>query len=239
MNEYTFAQACATSLTHNQSPPIDGELHVWLWTASSVGDDSTTILNAEERDRCSRLATPELRRRFIASHAGLRQVLAGYLNGAANDLAFHQTPAGKPHLGDGTLRFNLSHSADVNLLAVATAEVGADIERARPVTSLASLAARHFAGLELEAMRNSDDPLHSFFQTWTRKEAVIKLVGLGLATSLQDLDTSPQGDPISVPAAWKFQKNCCWLADLATDLDHVAAVASGDKPHTVRLFRGE
>ena len=88
-------------------------------------------------------------------------------------------------------------------------------------------------------MRNSDDPLHSFFRTWTRKEAVIKLVGLGLATSLQELDTTPQDHSIILPPAWKFQENGCWLEDLAIDLDHVAAVASGEKPHRVHLFRGE
>jgi phosphopantetheinyl transferase len=239
MNEYNFADALTSPLAHRQLPPVEGELHVWSWTLASESDDSILTLNMEERDRCSRFATPELRRRFIVSHAGLRQILAGYLNSAPSDLTFCQTPSGKPNLAEAPLRFNLSHSADANLLAVATAEVGADIERARPVTSLASLAARHFAGPELEAMRNSYDPLQAFFQTWTRKEAVIKLVGLGLATSLQDLDTSPHGDSIGIPVAWKFRKNCCWLADFATDSDHVAAVASGDKPHTVRLFRAE
>jgi 4'-phosphopantetheinyl transferase len=239
MNECTFANSVTSPLTHRESPPGEGELHVWLWITPSVGDDSMSILNIEERDRCSRLATPELRQRFLASHAGLRRILAGYLSCMATDLAFRQTPAGKPYLPEAAFQFNLSHSAEANLLAVARTEVGIDIERKRPVTSLASLAARHFSGPELESMRNADDPLHSFFRTWTRKEAVIKLVGLGLATSLQELDTSPYDGPIGIPAAWKFQKNGCWLKNLAIDLDHIAAVASSDKPHAVHLFRSE
>jgi phosphopantetheine--protein transferase-like protein len=239
MNVYNFAEACPTPLAHDQSPPMDGELHVWWWNGFPLDEHAISLLSMEERDRCSRLATPELRKRFIASHAGLRQILAGYLRCLASNLTFEHTSAGKPFLADVPLRFNLSHSADTNLLAVGRSEVGVDIERKRTVTSLASLAARHFAGPELEAMRSSNDPLQSFFQTWTRKEAVIKLVGLGMATSLQDLDTSPPGHSIGIPAAWKFQENCCWLADFATDLEHLAAVASREKPHTVHLFRGE
>ena len=136
MNCFSFADAEISPLVHARAMPADGELHIWCWTSSDVADDALTTLSADERALHSRFATPELRQRFLASHAGLRNILAGYFGAAARELAFQQTAAGKPYLSGTTLQFNLSHSADANLLAVAPAEVGVDIERVRSLTSL-------------------------------------------------------------------------------------------------------
>lgn len=239
MSPLSLAEAELRPLTHCEAMPMEGELHLWYWTASSSHEQALELLDPSEKARYARFATPELKRCFLASHAGMRHILTAYLNTVAADITFLQTAAGKPYLAGTSLRFNLSHSADANLMAVATVEVGVDIERIRKVTSVASLAARHFARPELEAMRHLGDADRSFFATWTRKEAVIKLVGLGLSARVQELDTSANHDAIAVPSSWQLPTNRCWIVDLTIDSEYAAAFAVGDKPHAVRLFRVE
>ena len=58
-----------------------------------------------------------LRRRFIASHGILREILGNCLGAEPSGLTFAQGPNGKPGLAGawraGDLRFNMSHSEDL------------------------------------------------------------------------------------------------------------------------------
>lgn len=89
----------------------------------------------------------------------LRAVLAGYLDADPAAVELRRGANGKPALADDSrgLCFNLSHSADLALIAVAGREVGVDVERIRP--------------------RRSTD----FYEGWARHEATVKCLGTGLS----------------------------------------------------------
>jgi len=73
------------------------------------------------------------------------------------------------------LRFNLSHSGDVTLVAVARdSEVGVDVERIRPVIEMHSIARRWLGRDDI-----ADEP--EFYRVWTRHEAMVKALGVGLS----------------------------------------------------------
>ena len=73
------------------------------------------------------------------------------------------------------MRFNLSHSGDVTLIAVARdSEVGVDVERIRPVIEMHAIARRWLG-------RDDIADEQEFFRVWTRHEAMVKALGVGLS----------------------------------------------------------
>ncbi len=97
-------------------------------------------------------------------------------------------PARKPALaGHPGLSFNTSHSAGTAVIAVAAGtDVGVDIERIRPIDDAERLAADRFAASEADQLRSlpAEDREIGFLRLWTRKEAVVKALGLGLSMPL-------------------------------------------------------
>ena len=140
-------------------------------------------LSPPDRERARRLSRPEVRRRFVAARAGLRRVLAGYIAVPPCSFLLQEGPHGKPELQEGP-RFSLSHSGDLALCAVARdREVGVDVEQLRPVPEADSIARRWFSEEEMAAYRVAADARldGAFLRSWTRREAFLKAIGLGLS----------------------------------------------------------
>lgn len=114
----------------------------------------------------------------------LETVLARYLGVDPHSLVLDRTPLGKPKLPGSPLRFSLAHSGDVALVAVARErDVGVDVERLRPDADRWAmvrhvLTSRERRELETVAPANR---AQTFLSMWTRKEAVLKAAGVGLA----------------------------------------------------------
>ncbi|HEX9966624.1 MAG TPA: hypothetical protein VGB06_01630 [Solirubrobacterales bacterium] len=158
--------------------PGRDEVHVWRVSldaggpgeagerrdANRASEHVMRNLPAVERARAARILPPPRRLRWVASRWSLRDVLAGYLGEepAAVELVFGRH--GKPRLaGESPLRFSLSHSGGLALIAVATErEVGVDLERV--------------------GRRPSARPRpRAYYEEWTRREALGKCFGGGLA----------------------------------------------------------
>jgi 4'-phosphopantetheinyl transferase len=118
----------------------------------------------------------------------MQVILGTYLGVSPDSLKFVVGPLGKPSLvpeQHGGLEFNLSHSGETALLAVARGRaVGIDIVRHDATVDHAGIASRVFSPGELKALddRSADGAIASFYQTWARKEAALKARGLGLAS---------------------------------------------------------
>ena len=150
---------------------IPGEVHVWR---VRLNRPSVLPPTPEESERAARLATPVLRRRYLNAHAALRAIL-GSVTTAPLEFALHEK--GKPYLASALeIRFNLSHSREMALVAVARdVEVGVDIERVRPLPEYAAIAQRFFPPGTAPPKGVRD-----FFRHWTRFEALLKAHGAGL-----------------------------------------------------------
>lgn len=130
-----------------------------------------------------------------ASREALRRVLAEYLDVDPTAVELHRGEHGKPALADpvATLRFNLSHSGGIALIALARGrEVGVDVERIKPRRSLLHLARRALGPAAAEEIRATApaERLDAFHRAWTRHEAVAKCHGTGLRAPLPDAPAS-------------------------------------------------
>jgi 4'-phosphopantetheinyl transferase len=182
------------------------EVRIWLIELDAglkPGDDAATaepgpeldLLAADEQARAARFIRPRDRRRFVRCRAALRQILGGLLDASPGSLQFRAGGQGKPELVPDPsgcekddrphpLRFNVSHSAELALIAVCRdRELGVDIERVRPMTDADRIVASFFSTAEHAVFGTIPDQAKAlaFVRGWTRKEAVLKGLGVGLA----------------------------------------------------------
>jgi phosphopantetheinyl transferase len=134
----------------------------------------------------------------------LRRVLSRYLDLPPAEIRLADGEHGKPRPADpeNGLRFNLSHSGSLALVAVALGrEVGVDVEKLKPERDLVALAARALAPEEAAAVRavTGADRVRVFYELWTRHEARLKCLGVGLTGAPPQ--PSPQIAVAAVPVA--------------------------------------
>lgn len=177
-------------------PPVEAETVV-VWRASLDVPAArhvvlARILDDEERRRAGRFVRPLDGRRFEVGRGWLRTVLGGVLRRPPEAIVLDTGPRGKPRLAEPLaatgLRFNLAHSADRLLIALTRGrEIGVDIERIRRLRRGPDLARRVFSDAELSRIAGLKGRAwdEAFFRGWTRKEAFVKAVGVGLAFSLR------------------------------------------------------
>lgn len=164
-------------------------VQIWLVDLTRLPVNATTeaCLDTNERSRAERFRFPADAQRFVAAHVALRQILAERVGLPAESLIFETNAYGKPFLIQAPdLSFNLSHSGDVGLCALAErGELGVDVERVRALDDL-DMAERFFSEQEYQTLRELPVPMRAsaFFACWTRKEAYIKAKGLGLSWPL-------------------------------------------------------
>jgi len=141
------------------------------------------------------------RRRFTVARAGLRKILGGYLNEAAQHINFSYSQHGKPRIKtvktENDLYFNVSHSSEIALYALTKRfEIGVDIEKISDRKhSYQDLAQRYFSRIEYEqliALPTSQQQA-AFFHVWTQKEAFIKAIGEGLSHALDNFVVNVTG----------------------------------------------
>lgn len=162
----------------------------WSWTFDEA-------LSLDDRTRADRFKFESDRRRFCVGRASLRLILGRYLQTKPGRLRFEAGEFGKPFFADkklsGGLRFNLSHSNQLALIAIARdREVGVDLEYMRSDFVTDDVANHFFSRAEVEQFREvpADSKTRSFFNCWTRKEAYIKARGEGLYCPLDQFDVS-------------------------------------------------
>ncbi|NLG96275.1 MAG: 4'-phosphopantetheinyl transferase superfamily protein [Chloroflexi bacterium] len=152
------------------------------------------LLDDEERSRANRFYAAQDRRRFIAAHGQMRQILGRYCCQPPNSLRFDKNAYGKPFLrGIPELRFNLSHSLDRGLLAISgERELGVDVEACRSLIDQENIARRFFAPGEVKELFSlpPEQQKEAFFACWTRKEAYVKARGKGLSIPLDQFEVS-------------------------------------------------
>jgi 4'-phosphopantetheinyl transferase len=210
-----------------------GVVHCWAVAINGESPHAdaaaSMVLSADERARATRFRFEQHARMYVNAHAALRLLLARYLRTSPAGLPIVADLHGRPRLAfPDWLHFNLSHSGDIALVAVSGhAQVGVDIEQVRDMPDCVDIARRYFAPGEVEHLLElaPADRIGGFFVTWTRKEAYIKALGLGLSFPLDQFSTGRPDGPPRVMQADGIVDPLWTLTDLACATGYRAALA--------------
>ena len=190
------------------------------------------LLSPDERGRAAAFRVPADRARFTVVRAVLRLVLADAGLGPPDCLTLVTGRYGKPELAHpSALRFNVAHSGDVGLVAVALGrDVGVDVEAVRPRADLGAVARRFFTPAEATALERMEDDERTaaFYRCWVRKEAYAKAIGLGLRLPFDGFEVGvgpSSSTPRRVGIATEGPTTTCELVDVEVGADYAAAVA--------------
>ncbi len=223
------------------------EVHVWRVDLDGAPEAAVaSSLSADERERARRFRFERDRQRFVAARGLLRRLVGRYLDQEPARVRFGYGPRGKPFVdAAGGLRFNVSHSAGLALVAFAWGrEVGVDVERLRPVPEAEDIARQYFSRWEESELRRlpEGERAAAFFRCWTRKEAFVKATGDGLSRPLDAFDvTLAPGEPARLvrvagepEAARRF-----WMVDVSPGRGFAAALAIEGSPARVICPNGD
>lgn len=201
-------------MTPSSLPPIDapalaelrqtpGRVYAWLFSLIPAPplDANLDLLSADEQERAARFHFERDRNRFLVARSGMRKLLGACLGAPPAHIRFRYGTTGKPEIAEPAcgLHFNLSHSGDWALLAVAGSPVGADLEQVDPRVKVVELAQRFFSAEDLDWLLAQPEILrhHAFFRLWVTREAWLKTTGDGLSFPLHQLITAWTGTSIT------------------------------------------
>jgi len=230
----------------NTLDPLCHEVHVWQARLSQSALDLSAFpgdLSQEEHQRASRFRSDHDRMRFLLGRLIARSVLGRCLKQQAREVRFTLDHSGKPAVASSSIHFNISHSGDHVLFALAqNHRIGVDVEQLRKIDDLDDIAATHFSVAERSRLKAVPQPVKTecFFRCWTMKEAYIKGRGEGFGLPLDSFDVAflpdetprllaTRFDPADA-ARWCFRQlnvGPGYLAALVTDVA---------PPFTLRLW---
>ena len=202
--------------------PLDGIASVW-WRRLDANthelQSAAESLSPAERARADRFGSAVLRERYIIGRATLRGLLSGALHAAPSSLAITCGRRGRPMLAPaGGLDFNVSHTGDVAVFAIATGaspRIGVDIEPCRRKVAVERLARRLLSAAEREHLATFEDEARrlEFLKFWTCKEALCKATGDGIAAPFARITVHPgalptllDGPAPYLPAHWQLHR---------------------------------
>lgn len=162
--------------------------HPELTTAQQV-DTLVRLLPLQRQEAALRHTNPNSRRESVLAYKELCRGLQEEYGISAPPL-FDFTPAGKPLLADYPhIHFSLSHCRKAVGCLIGTQPCGLDIETIRPLKP--DLVRHTMNADECAFVFGHPKPEIAFIRLWTRKEAVLKLRGTGIAGNLHEA-LSPQ-----------------------------------------------
>lgn len=180
-------------------------VEVWRADLTAASPELQELLCDEELERARRIVRSEARALWARSRGLLRALLGRYLDCDPRELRFALGAHGKPKLADNgrsgpDLRFNLSHSGPLVLVAVsARHEVGVDVEHARTrrgerANELA-LAKRVLGAAQAQRLAGLDQGLRAgeLLRAWAMHEATLKCLGTGLGGTHGPVPDPPDG----------------------------------------------
>ncbi len=224
------------------TPPADLPTHtIDIWRTSLEGLANTDIdwrayLSASETARAERFKFKADQQRYRICHTVLRHLLGHYLGQPRYASEFQVGEFGKPMLSTNQLHFNLSHTKQWCLIAIAAdAPVGVDVETVDPDFDGRRLAAHYFNPDELAQIDTAHDEIQAcetFFSLWTCKEALLKADGRGLHLPLTSFSvTAPLQSSIARTNQLPYK-----LQRFQVVPDHLGAVATSVTTQHTRFF---
>lgn len=187
------------------------DLRILPLTEINTSDEDLSLLDRQERRRAARLRHSADRAGYIDTHILLRRLLGERLSLAPQEVSLVREPCpccgaprGRPAVGGPSrpLHFSLSRSGGWAMIAVAPDPIGVDIE-AFPRSDTVAQVSHLLHSAERTEIRHAParEQAKVFARIWTRKEAYLKAVGVGLAHQFAT-DYLASAVSLTGPADW-------------------------------------
>ncbi|WP_370476583.1 4'-phosphopantetheinyl transferase family protein [Tamlana flava] len=203
------------------------------------------LLSDDELIRARLFHFDKDRIKFIKVRGALRLILGQYLDIYPEMIQFNYGNNGKPELkfpDSNQLGFNLSHSGNRAIIGITDKYlIGIDIEEVNNKIDPIDIAHRFFSENEIMLLDNAmDNEKHKlFYQLWTRKEALLKAVGIGISTPLENIDVSDfTGDRyISLSTNGNDHELKKWYArNLIDDKSFIATIVTNHYIYEIKII---
>lgn len=196
---------------HSPKLPLNDDLHIWyLRTDDYIHrlEEFQKLLSREEFEKSYGFKFEADRQKNIIYRAAQRIILSRYTNTTPDKLQFAITANNKPLLqhADNKLHFNISHSGNAFVLAVANSPVGIDIEQINPAFDFSDVVDTYFSKDEVSKITKHGHEL--FYKYWTRKEALVKALGNGIDENLKYIPCMGRTHPahwLALNTDWTIQ----------------------------------
>ena len=215
------------------------DIHIWYASLNQPAPcvhELALTLSSDEKARAKRFYFEKDRNHYIVGRGILRSILGRYLNTEPNLLKFCYGEHGKPYLVElcavTSLSFNLSHSQEIVLYAIAQGKsIGIDLEHIRAIPDVDQIVARFFSEKEQRAFYafHPEERQKAFFKVWTCKEAYLKAIGVGLNEPLNNIEVtiSPGEAPPLLNAVGNEQDTSRWsLLNLSSPSGYIATLVT-------------
>lgn len=189
-------------------------------------EDLKPLLSTQETEKFWHYQQETDRQHCLISKAALRMLLGQYLHVEPKLVSFVVGKNKKPELENTfgrNLHFNISHSGNWVLIAIAETPLGIDIEKMNASFTWQNLLSFGFNKQEINIIEQSALPFQSFYQLWTRKESLLKATGKGLVDELSlvpSLDGVHQNPTEIIGSVENWQ-----VLSFPVDKNHIGSVA--------------
>ncbi|HEX6498605.1 MAG TPA: 4'-phosphopantetheinyl transferase superfamily protein [Micromonosporaceae bacterium] len=238
-------------------PPAPGVCHLWP-VRIGLTEQWLDLLEPDELRHAERLPVEQARHTYVTSRAIQRLIGAHYLGvppesvTVVRDCGYCGARHGRPRFAGATDRsvdYSVSHAGSWLIVAVVgTGRVGVDIEyagRAAPGEDpTVATTHRDVDGLARHALTAAEHDRYTalpeparagwFFRAWTRKEAAMKVTGLGLRAAPSRLDVT--GPVLAVDAVPQWPAGTIHLYDLGAPERYCCALAGTEPLRAVRVY---
>jgi 4'-phosphopantetheinyl transferase len=176
--------------------------------------------------RAARLRDAEQQAQYLYAHKLLHELLCSRVG----QPEWNITALGKPDCGARGPAFSLSRRGAWAAFVIGTDAsplLGVDLEIAHHIDDPLDFARDHFTPRELTALRAEPVPdrAYAFLRAWTRKEAVMKAVGLGVSLPARSFHVGLGRDAVSLRVAHEGRSWDVELESVLDEGDTIVAVA--------------
>lgn len=227
-------------------PANENTIFIWKYHIDHRETSSFwSFLSQQEKARSLAFAFDKDRIRYIFCRGVLRLAISRFLDIEPQLVLFKYTQAGKPYLCCDenclpTVKFNLSHTDDSMAMALSlNTEIGIDLELIRPIKEKTAIIQNYFTNSEQQYVQrySGEEATQAFFYCWTRKEALFKGVGSGIAS--EKIDAVSCLEPHLILSNGIFKEEFWTINSLPFCSTHAAAIAYCGKDHQLLLMEDE
>ncbi len=171
-------------------------MRIAFYFTNRIPDDNSKLLalidslpfGEAERDRLLTVKNPSALAQSLSARLALYGLACGF---DASSLEILREEDGKPYFSDTSLpAFSLSHTVPLAVAVLGNeheGQIGVDLEIVSPRLAYEKIATRFFDATEQGEFAQSGSTLDGFLRIWTKKEALSKATGIGLARSLEQV----------------------------------------------------